>query len=133
MSRKGQYRLVAELNSFFIYQSNEKKSITILSYLFPLLSINYFFFYHRQVKVFSRIPPQFKQSEKFTEFPVQMALSSVIKPQPNILKIESLVGLVVYCKLDEFSCNVTVSGYYHNKTLGKIFRCYCSFVLSYWN
>ena len=72
--------------------------------------------------MFSRIPPQFKQSEKFTEFPVQMALSSVIKPQPNILKIESLVGLVVYCKLDEFSCNVTVSGYYHNKTLGKIFR-----------
>lgn len=73
----------------------------------------------QQVKVFAPTLSQFTQSKVLTEFPVQMAFSSVIKPQPNILKIESLVGLVVYCRLDKFSCNVTVSGYYHNKTLGK--------------
>ena len=60
------------------------------------------------------------RTKTFTEFPVQMAFSSVVMPQPNVLKIESLIGLVVYCRLDVFSCNVTVSGYYHNKTLGKI-------------
>ena len=68
------------------------------------------------------MPPLFAQTERFTEFPVQMAYSSVVKSQPNILKIESLIGLVVYCRLDVFSCNVTVSGYYHNKTLGEKFN-----------
>ena len=68
-----------------------------------------------------KIPPKFQQVQTFTDFPVQLAFSSVVKPQSNLLKIESFLGLTVYCTLDAFMCNVTVSGYYHNKTLGEFF------------
>lgn len=71
-----------------------------------------------KVTVHKHIPPMFQQVQTITEFPVQLAFSSVLKPRSNLLKIESLLGLTVYCTLDSFMCNVTVSGYYHNKTLG---------------
>ncbi|XP_065667671.1 uncharacterized protein LOC101240168 isoform X3 [Hydra vulgaris] len=51
------------------------------------------------------------------DLPVQINFMSVTR-LPNLVKIKHAFGLVIYCRLDVFSCNITVSGYYHNKTLG---------------
>ncbi|XP_066921867.1 uncharacterized protein [Clytia hemisphaerica] len=71
-----------------------------------------------KVEVFVNQPSIYSTEKRHEEFPIQLAFSSVLKVQPNVLMIDSLVGFQVYCRLDVFACNVTVSGYYHNKTLG---------------
>ena len=55
-----------------------------------------------------------------TDFPAQLNFTTVTK-LPDLVKINCIFGLVVYCQLDIFSCNVTVPGYYHNKTLGMFY------------
>lgn len=64
-------------------------------------------------------PPQ-NQLVNAQELPVQMKHTTVSK-LPNMVKIDNEFGLLIYCRLDMFACNVTVSGHHHNKTLGMQF------------
>ena len=69
--------------------------------------------------IYRKVPPLFREEDHTQDMPVQMIYTTVTKLQ-NTLKIHNVFGLLVYCKLDEFACNVTVAGYYHNKTLGRM-------------
>lgn len=73
--------------------------------------------YHKnKVHVYVKRPPQ-NQLVNAQELPVQMKHTTVSK-LPNMVKIDNEFGLLIYCRLDMFACNVTVSGHHHNKTLG---------------
>jgi len=72
---------------------------------------------HQEIYVYRRSPPTF-QLELMKEFPVQLMFTSITMEGSDTVKIDSLFGVTVYCSLDVFACNVTISGYYHNKTIG---------------
>eukprot|EP00794_Sanderia_malayensis_P009953 gene9953-10973_t len=51
------------------------------------------------------------------ELPAQVG-SMIIKRFDQIVRLESRAGFLLYCHMDLFLCNFTISGAYHNKTLG---------------
>ncbi len=55
---------------------------------------------------------------RITDLPAQVG-SIIVKKIDQVVKLESLAGFTLFCHMDIFLCNFTVSGMYHNKTLGK--------------
>ena len=60
----------------------------------------------------------FKTTELPAAIPAPIGLT-IVKSFGSTVKISNVVyGLVIHCNTDLFMCNFTVSGMFHNKTLG---------------
>ena len=56
--------------------------------------------------------------EPIKELPAQAGSMLISRYGPTV-KIQSVFDFQLFCNMDIFLCNFTVSGVYHNKTLGK--------------
>ena len=71
-----------------------------------------------QVYLVSKVPTlNSRPGDILQEFPAELYYTSVTRDLHSV-EVSSVFGLTVNCNLEPFVCNVTVPGYYHNKTLG---------------